>query len=114
LIDSILLATEAELRQAIFTLLDQEQQVVEASGAIAIAPLLSGQLDVAGRTVACVLTGGNLDTVLLRNILFEMTGDPSEASGQARRPATDDRRPFGSLRAGWATGDNRPLSKDHG
>lgn len=84
LIDTILLATEAELRRAVFTLLDQEQLVVEASGAIAIAPLLSGQLDVAGRTVACVLTGGNLDTALLRDILFEMTGD--------RRPMTGDNR----------------------
>ena len=61
--------------------LDQEQLVVEASGAIAIAPLLSGQFDVAGRTVACVLTGGNLDTVLLRDILLEMTGDPSSLRG---------------------------------
>lgn len=75
LIDTIVLASEAELRQAIFTLLDQEQLVVEASGAIAIAPLLSGRLDLAGRTVACVLTGGNLDTTLLRDILQEMTSD---------------------------------------
>ena len=41
LIDQILLFSELELRRAIFTLVDQEQLVVEASGAIAIAPLLS-------------------------------------------------------------------------
>jgi threonine dehydratase len=71
LIDEVLLASEADLRRAIFTLLDREQLVVEPSGAIAIAPLLSGSLDVAGKTVVCILSGGNLATTLLRDILAE-------------------------------------------
>ncbi|MBL7201846.1 MAG: threonine/serine dehydratase [Anaerolineae bacterium] len=71
LIDDILLASEADLRRAIYTLIDHEQLIVEASGAIAIAPLLSGDLDAAGKTVVCILTGGNLDTDLLRDILVE-------------------------------------------
>jgi threonine dehydratase len=69
----VLLASEHELRQAIFTLLDQEQLVVEASGAIAITPLLNGSLEVAGKTVVCVLSGGNLETAVLRDILSEFT-----------------------------------------
>lgn len=73
LIDQVLLASEADLRRAIFTLLDREQLVVEASGAIAIAPLLNGALDVAGQTVVCVLSGGNLATTLLRDILNEFS-----------------------------------------
>jgi threonine dehydratase len=71
LIDRILLASEADLRRAVFTLLDQHQLVVEASGAIAIAPLLNGGLDVAGRTVVCILSGGNIASALLRDILAE-------------------------------------------
>jgi threonine dehydratase len=73
LIDEVLLASEAEMRRAIFTLLDREQLVVEASGAIAITPLLNGDLDVAGKTVVCVLSGGNIATALLRDILKEFT-----------------------------------------
>jgi len=73
LIDQVLLAGEAEMRRAIFTLLDREQLVVEASGAIAIVPLLNGALQVAGQTVVCVLSGGNLTTALLRDILIEFT-----------------------------------------
>jgi threonine dehydratase len=73
LIDQVLLASEADLRRAIFTLVDQHQLVVEASGAIAIAPLLNGTLDVAGQTVACILSGGNLESSLLRDILIEFT-----------------------------------------
>jgi len=69
LIDDILLFSEADLRRAIFTLIDQEQLVVEASGAIAIAPLLAEGHRLRGQTVACVLTGANIDTTLLAEIL---------------------------------------------
>ncbi len=71
LIDQVLLASEADLRWSIFTLLDKEQLVVEASGAIAIAPLLNGTLDVEGQNVVCILSGGNIATDLLRDILNE-------------------------------------------
>jgi threonine dehydratase len=71
LIDQVLLSSEANLRQAIFTLLDKEQVVVEPSGAISITPLLDGTLEAAGKTVVCVLSGGNIATTLLRDILVE-------------------------------------------
>lgn len=73
LIHDILLASEAELRQAIFALLDQEQLIVEPSAAIAITPLLNGRLDVTGKTIVCVLTGSNLATSLLNAILLEFS-----------------------------------------
>ena len=72
LIERVLLVSEAGLRRAVFALLDQEQLVVEPSGAIAIAPLLDGSLDVTGQTVVCILSGGNLETALLRDILVEL------------------------------------------
>lgn len=72
-IDQILLVSEAELRQAIFTLADREQLIIEASGAIAIAPLLSGALDVSGKRIVCVLSGGNLETAVLGDILVEFS-----------------------------------------
>ena len=71
LIGTIWLASEEEMRRAIFTLVDRHQLVVEASGAIAITPLLRRQPALVGRTVVCVLSGGNLDTVLLREVLEE-------------------------------------------
>jgi threonine dehydratase len=69
LIDDIWLFSEDELRQAIFALIDQEQLVVEASGAIAIAPLLREDHDLHEQTVVCVLTGANIDSRLLADIL---------------------------------------------
>jgi len=73
LIDDVALTSEQDLRRAVFVLVDQEQLVAETSGAISIAPLLNGNLDVSGKTVVCVLSGGNLDTALLRDILIEFT-----------------------------------------
>jgi threonine dehydratase len=69
LIDDILLHSEPDLRQAVFTLIDQEQLVVEPSGAIAIAPLLQSRRRFQEQQVVCVLTGSNIDTNLLTRIL---------------------------------------------
>lgn len=69
LIDDILLFSEAELRRTVFTLVDQEQLVVEPSGSIAIAPLLVEAHQFRGKCVVCVLTGANIDTKLLADIL---------------------------------------------
>jgi threonine dehydratase len=74
LIDEVLVVPEADVRQATGWLLAREQLVVEGAGAIAIAPLLSGQLDAAGQQVVAVLTGRNLDAALLRDILTEQAG----------------------------------------
>jgi len=71
LIDNIWLFDEDTLRQAIFTLIDQEQFIVEASGAIAIAPLLSDTYNLKDQTVVCILTGANIDSHLLAKILSQ-------------------------------------------
>ena len=71
LIDDILLFSEQALRQAVKTLVDHEQLIVEASGAIAIAPLLNDSAGLQGQTVVCVLSGANIDTGLLAEILSQ-------------------------------------------
>jgi threonine dehydratase len=70
-IDEIQVVPEAEVRRAVRWLLAEEQLVVEGAGAIAIAPLLTGQLDASGLSVVAVLTGRNIDVSLLREILGE-------------------------------------------
>jgi threonine dehydratase len=71
LFDSILVVPEADVRRAVAWLLTHEQLVVEGAGAIAIAPLLNGQLDVQDQRIAAVLTGRNIDASLLLEILGE-------------------------------------------
>jgi threonine dehydratase len=45
--------------------------VIEPSAATAVAPLLSGAVDVKGKTAVCILTGGNLAMNLLRDIITQ-------------------------------------------
>jgi threonine dehydratase len=71
LFDEILVVPEADVRQAVGWLLTHEQLVVEGAGAIAIAPLLNGQLDAQDQRIVAVLTGRNLDASLLQEILVE-------------------------------------------
>jgi threonine dehydratase len=62
---------EAEIRRAVYTLIAQEQFVVEPSGAIAVAPLLREALSTRNQTIVCVMTGANIDPALLASILSE-------------------------------------------
>jgi threonine dehydratase len=45
--------------------------VVEPGGAVALAALLAGAFDARGRTVAVVLSGGNVDPALFAEALGE-------------------------------------------
>jgi threonine dehydratase len=71
LIDEVLIVPEADIRHAVYWLLSHEQLVVEGSGAIAVAPLLNGQLPANGKNAVSILTGRNLDATLLHQLLME-------------------------------------------
>ena len=73
LIDEIVLVSEAETRAAVFTLLELAQLIVEGSGAVGIAALLAGKVDLAGRKVVAVLSGANIDASLLFQIMDEQS-----------------------------------------
>ena len=59
-----LAASDAQVREAIRFAFAELRLVAEPGGAVALAALLSGQLDVAGKTVAVVMSGGNVDADL--------------------------------------------------
>lgn len=68
-VEAIALASEEELRLAVYSLVSQQQIIAEPSGAISIVPLLRSEFNLTGKTVVCVISGGNLSTELLREIL---------------------------------------------
>ena len=68
-IDEIINVDEDKIRTAIRDLIDQEQMIVEASGAAAIAALDQVESVPHGSRVAVVVTGGNLDPRLMREVL---------------------------------------------
>jgi threonine dehydratase len=64
-----LAVSDDEVRQAIVFAARQLKLVVEPGGAVALAAVLAGKLDVRGRTVAVTLSGGNIDDALLVDLL---------------------------------------------
>ncbi|OZI38575.1 pyridoxal-5'-phosphate-dependent protein [Bordetella genomosp. 10] len=56
-----LVVTDDEVRQAMKAAYQHLKLVVEPGGAVPLAALLAGKLDVSGKTVAIVLSGGNVD-----------------------------------------------------
>lgn len=70
LVDEILLVSERRLEEAVSLLLQIEKTVVEGAGAAGLAALMEHGDRFRGRTVGIVLTGGNIDTRLLANVLL--------------------------------------------
>jgi threonine dehydratase len=66
-----LVVDEAEVRHAMRWAFRHLKLVVEPGGAVALAALLAGKVDVGGQAVAAVLSGGNVDPVLFDEIQTE-------------------------------------------
>lgn len=64
-------ASDDEVRAAIRFAYHELKLVLEPGGAVGLAALLSGRLRTKGRTVACVLSGGNVDPALFAEIICE-------------------------------------------
>jgi threonine dehydratase len=70
LLDDFLLVSENEIESALAMLLQIEKTVVEGAGAAGLAAVLAHPELFAGRKVGIVLSGGNIDTRLLANVLL--------------------------------------------
>ena len=68
-VDCVVLVKEKTLRQAVCLLWTHDKQVVEGSGAAVVAPVIENQPLFKGKRVVSVVTGGNIDSDLLQNIL---------------------------------------------
>jgi threonine dehydratase len=68
-VDDILLVDEGDVEQAIVMLLEIEKTLVEGAGAAPLAAILRNRVAFAGRKVGLVLSGGNIDPMLLASII---------------------------------------------
>ena len=64
-----LAVTDDEVRAAIRYAVQVLKLIVEPGGAVALAAVLSGRIEARERTIAVILSGGNIDDGLLRAIL---------------------------------------------
>lgn len=70
-VDDIMLVSDADLRRSILTLLETTRMLAEGAGAAALAGLAQRRQDMAGKSVAVVLSGGNLTLEALEQALAE-------------------------------------------
>ncbi len=68
-VDDIVLVSEEQVEQAVFTLLEIEKTVVEGAGATALAALYAHRDRFHGRNTLLILSGGNIDMMMLSSIL---------------------------------------------
>ena len=69
LVDDVVLVSEGDIEQAIVLLLEIEKTVVEGAGATGLAALLRHRELFAGRKVGLILCGGNIDPMVLADII---------------------------------------------
>ena len=69
LVDDIVLVSEAQLERAVTLMLDIEKCVAEGAGAAGLAAILADPERFAGKRVATIVCGGNIDLRLLSDVL---------------------------------------------
>jgi threonine dehydratase len=62
-------ATDAEVGAAVGFAFSELKLVVEPGGAVGLAALLAGRIDVSGKVVVIVLSGGNVDADLFASLI---------------------------------------------
>jgi len=69
LVDDVVLVGEDDIEQAILMLLEIEKTVVEGAGAVGLAAVMKDRARFAGRKVGLVLCGGNIEPLVLAEII---------------------------------------------
>lgn len=68
LVDDVVTVSEDEIAEAVLMLIERAKAVVEPSGAVGLAALMAGRIS-GTRPAVVVLSGGNVDPMLLTNIV---------------------------------------------
>ncbi|WP_168703456.1 threonine ammonia-lyase [Gordonia paraffinivorans] len=67
-VDRVVTVSEEELSTALLLMLERAKMVIEPAGTAGVAAAVGGLLDLSG-TVCVVLSGGNIDPLLLRHVI---------------------------------------------
>lgn len=68
-VDDIVLVTEKEIKQALTFVLERMKQMIEPSGAVALAAAMFGKLHVQDKNIMCIASGGNMDIKRIWNLI---------------------------------------------
>lgn len=68
-VDKLVTVSDSEIASTILLLLERCKQVVEPSGAASLAAVLNHKVDINGKKVCCVLSGGNIDVSFIHKVV---------------------------------------------
>lgn len=68
-VDEVVTVTDGEIATAILTLIEQQKMIAEGAGAVAVAAVMFNKIDVKGKKVVCVVSGGNIDVTILSRVI---------------------------------------------
>ncbi len=69
MVDEVVVVEDDEIASAILLLMERAKAVVEGGGAVGLAAVLAGKVDVSNQKSCIVLSGGNIDVTLLDTII---------------------------------------------
>jgi len=68
-VDDMVSVSDDMIAKSILLLLERGKMVVEPAGAVPLAAAIGGKVDIEGKRVVCVLSGGNIDVSMIHKIV---------------------------------------------
>lgn len=68
-VDKVVTVTDDETATAILALIEQHKLIAEGAGAVAVAAAMFNKVDIKGKKVVCLLSGGNIDVTILSRVI---------------------------------------------
>ena len=98
LVDDVVTVTEEDISRALLVLLERGKLLAEPAGAVGVAALLAGVAGEVETPAVAVLSGGNIDPMLLLRVIehgLAAAGRYLHVHGAVRRPARPPRQAAG-------------------
>lgn len=68
-VDEIVTVSEDEICAAILALIEHHKLIAEGAGAVSVAAAMFNKIELAGKHVCCIVSGGNIDVTILSRVI---------------------------------------------
>lgn len=68
-VDDVVTVTDDEVSTAILALIEKQKMIAEGAGAVSLAAILFDKIDVKGKKVVALISGGNIDVTILSRVI---------------------------------------------
>ncbi|MFR8001923.1 MAG: threonine ammonia-lyase [Hydrogeniiclostridium sp.] len=68
-VDEVVTVSDDEIATAVLTLIEQQKLIAEGAGAVSVAAAMFNKVDIKGKKVICLVSGGNIDVTILSRVI---------------------------------------------